>query len=250
MADSNTATVGIAPQTLAISRATFDVGVVVGRFQVPDLHAAHRALIQTVCDQHDKVLVVLGVSPLRATTQNPLDFEARKQMILAEFPHVTVLPVKDSASDHVWSRRLDEVVGDFLAPVADSGALRQPRLVRRALPRTASGAGAGAGRASVGDGDASGGRPVERARKLRLPGGRRAGGDEPLRTRASRPSTSPSTTRPAAGCCSARRPTRTAGVSSVALLTRARQPTRLTRVARWRRRPASRSRTRSTWARS
>lgn len=104
------------PRALAHRRDVYDVGVVVGRFQVPELHDAHRALIQTVCDAHDKVLVLLGVSPLRATTQNPLDFEARKQMILAAFPRANVLPIKDSASDHVWSRRLDEIVGDFLTP--------------------------------------------------------------------------------------------------------------------------------------
>lgn len=94
----------------------YDVGVIVGRFQVPELHEAHVALIQTVCDHHDKVLVLLGVSPLRATQSNPLDFEARKQMILEAFPHVSVLYIKDSVSDEAWGKKLDEIVGDFLTP--------------------------------------------------------------------------------------------------------------------------------------
>lgn len=94
----------------------YDVGVIIGRFQVPELHAAHRDLIESVAEKHSKVIIVLGLSPLPVTRQNPLDFEARKQMILSEFPEVLVLYSKDQASDEVWSRKLDETIGDLLAP--------------------------------------------------------------------------------------------------------------------------------------
>jgi bifunctional NMN adenylyltransferase/nudix hydrolase len=47
---------------------------------------------------------------------NPLDFEARKQMILAEFPDVNVLYVRDQFDDDVWSRKLDDDRRDVLAP--------------------------------------------------------------------------------------------------------------------------------------
>lgn len=93
-----------------------DVGVVVGRFQVDELHEAHKQLIDHVCEQHDKVVIVLGVSPLWSTRVNPLDFEARKQMILAVYPHVTVVYVQDSHSDEVWSARLDRIVRDLTTP--------------------------------------------------------------------------------------------------------------------------------------
>src|SRR6185437_8026535 len=93
-----------------------DVGVVVGRFQVPELHDAHRNLIQRVCDSHGKVLIFLGVSPLWSTKQNPLDFEARKQMILAAFPQVSVLYVKDVNDDALWSKRLDAMISDVVTP--------------------------------------------------------------------------------------------------------------------------------------
>jgi bifunctional NMN adenylyltransferase/nudix hydrolase len=95
---------------------SFDVGVIVGRFQVPELHDAHRDLIQHVCDQHGKVVIFLGVSPLWATQANPLDFEARKQMILAEFPNVTVAYVNDMHDDVIWSKRLDQQVAHHVAP--------------------------------------------------------------------------------------------------------------------------------------
>jgi bifunctional NMN adenylyltransferase/nudix hydrolase len=97
-------------------RERYDVGVVIGRFQVPELHDAHTSLIQHVCEQHDKVVILLGLSPLMVTTENPLDFESRKQMILDEFPNVTVLYVRDQWSDELWSRRVDEVIEDVTTP--------------------------------------------------------------------------------------------------------------------------------------
>lgn len=95
---------------------TYDVGVVVGRFQVPELHAAHKELISSVVAEHGKVIIVLGKSPLVGTRKNPLDFEARKQMILQEYPTVTVIYNHDQKSDEVWSKNLDGVVSDLLMP--------------------------------------------------------------------------------------------------------------------------------------
>ena len=95
---------------------SYDVGVVVGRFQVHELHEAHRELIERVCRKHDKVIVVLGVSPLWATRENPLDFEARKQMVLADFPRVNVLFIKDRNGDALWSSDLDHLIGTLATP--------------------------------------------------------------------------------------------------------------------------------------
>ncbi len=89
-----------------------DVGVIVGRFQVPHLHEAHLEIIRTVSAQHPVTLVVLGIAPTLVTRNNPLDFESRKQMLLEAFPEVTVLYLKDVVSDEEWSRKLDEVLHD------------------------------------------------------------------------------------------------------------------------------------------
>lgn len=94
----------------------YDVGVIVGRFQVHELHQAHRDLIQYVCDNHKKVVLFLGLSPLMVSSNNPLDFEARKQMILADFPEVNVLYAKDTSSDEVWSAKLDAMIEDLVTP--------------------------------------------------------------------------------------------------------------------------------------
>lgn len=101
---------------MRLKTESFDVGIVVGRFQVPELHDAHLDLIQTVCDNHDKVIVFLGLSPLMVTRENPLDFEARKQMILEAFPQVSVLYVEDQASDKVWSKKFDSQIDRLVTP--------------------------------------------------------------------------------------------------------------------------------------
>lgn len=93
---------------------TAEVGVIVGRFQVPELHDAHVDLIQSVIDRHPKVVIFLGLSPCKTTYNNPLDFEARKQLILDKFPQVNVLYIKDERDDEVWSRKLDSQIEDIL----------------------------------------------------------------------------------------------------------------------------------------
>jgi len=97
-------------------RSKSQAGVVVGRFQTPDLHGSHIDLLRSVIEEHDKVIIFLGLSPLKATFNNPLDFESRKGMILEKFPEVTILYIKDMKSDIVWSKRLDEMIKDVLGP--------------------------------------------------------------------------------------------------------------------------------------
>jgi bifunctional NMN adenylyltransferase/nudix hydrolase len=94
----------------------YDVGVIVGRFQVHELHQAHHDLINYVCNRHEKVLIVLGLAPLPVSSNNPLDFEARKQMLLDSFPEISVLYIKDMHDDELWSGRLDSIVSDFVSP--------------------------------------------------------------------------------------------------------------------------------------
>lgn len=94
----------------------FDVGVLVGRFQVHELHAGHRELLDHVCALHDKVIIFLGISPLDVSTNNPLDFEARKQMLLTEYPDVNVLYVPDQPTDEGWSKHLDAQIKTLVSP--------------------------------------------------------------------------------------------------------------------------------------
>lgn len=95
---------------------TADCGVIIGRFQVAELHDGHRALIDNVMARHRKVAVLLGVSPLTNSINNPLDFESRKQMLCSAYPSLTVLYVKDVNDDALWSKQVDALVGDWLSP--------------------------------------------------------------------------------------------------------------------------------------
>ena len=92
------------------------IGVIVGRFQVNELHKGHKALIDYVRSRHPKVIIFLGLSPIKCTFANPLDFETRKKMIQQEYPDVNVLYIKDCKSDKIWSNKLDEMIDDLKGP--------------------------------------------------------------------------------------------------------------------------------------
>lgn len=91
-----------------------DIGVIIGRFQVHDLHTSHIELIEGVMAKHRKVVLFLGVSPALVTKRNPLDFVSRKEMILARFPQLTVLALPDVRSDNEWSLTLDRRIREVL----------------------------------------------------------------------------------------------------------------------------------------
>jgi bifunctional NMN adenylyltransferase/nudix hydrolase len=85
-----------------------DIGIIVGRFQVNELHPGHLELINDVAAKHKRVVVLLGVAPVLVTRSNPLDFITRKEMLLQSFSQITVLSIPDTPSDADWSRELDK----------------------------------------------------------------------------------------------------------------------------------------------
>ena len=94
-----------------------DVGIIVGRFQVNELHEAHIDLINSVIQKHDRVLLFLGNSIIRNTTSNPLDYRARRAMIADKFPNVEIHYINDNPSDTAWSKSLDKQIGEQLLPL-------------------------------------------------------------------------------------------------------------------------------------
>jgi bifunctional NMN adenylyltransferase/nudix hydrolase len=93
-----------------------DVGVLVGRWHVHELHEAHQDLIRSVISKHDRVIIFVGLSPLRNTPENPLDFNARKVMIHETFPNVEVHYLEDIHDDKLWSLKLDAQINRWLKP--------------------------------------------------------------------------------------------------------------------------------------
>jgi bifunctional NMN adenylyltransferase/nudix hydrolase len=89
-------------------------GVIVGRFQVHELHQGHLELLQRVWKRHNRVILFLGCTKTGPTRRNPLDFETRKAMIQAQFPEFIVVPLQDKKSDEEWSKELDDRIADIV----------------------------------------------------------------------------------------------------------------------------------------
>ncbi len=88
----------------------YEIGCLVGRFQIHELHEAHYSLIKHVVDRHSKVILFLGVSVIQHTDKNPLDFASRRLMISEKFPDIVILPLIDMRDDKDWSRQLDKEI--------------------------------------------------------------------------------------------------------------------------------------------
>jgi bifunctional NMN adenylyltransferase/nudix hydrolase len=88
----------------------FDVGVVVGRFQVPSFHEGHKYLLDSVVDNHKYMMVIIGVSPSIGTTNDPMDYLTRMEMIRGMYPQAVVVPITDVNNDLIWSRNLDLLI--------------------------------------------------------------------------------------------------------------------------------------------
>lgn len=88
------------------------VGVVVARFQVPDLHPGHLYTVGYALERHDDVLVILGTHH-SSTDRNPLSFQMRRGMVESAFPGVR-LAIRPSsavaASYEERSRRVDALI--------------------------------------------------------------------------------------------------------------------------------------------
>ena len=91
------------------------VGVVVARFQVPDLHEGHLALLSHVMDRHDDVLIVLGTRGKIRTKRDPLSYEEREMMIrqalVGDDFRVSIVSLNDHPFSHErWSKNLDALI--------------------------------------------------------------------------------------------------------------------------------------------
>ena len=101
-----------------------DVGIIIGRFQTDKLHDGHLDLIFTVKNRHHRLIILLGLAELPCTKNNPLDFQARRQMLQEaikaydkengtnEFDNIDILYVKDQHDNELWVQRLDALIDD------------------------------------------------------------------------------------------------------------------------------------------
>lgn len=86
------------------------VGVIIGRFQVPELHPGHKKLFNIVLGRHKRVLVLLGLPAWKGGIKNPLDYRTRELMISNAYPTVTVSYITDRQTNEEWSADVDRAI--------------------------------------------------------------------------------------------------------------------------------------------
>lgn len=89
-------------------------GVIIARFQTPYLHDGHIYLLKEILANHDRVVVVLGVSSVKGSTRNPFDFHTREKMLKQFNTDLVILPLQDERSDEHWSKQLDVLLRQSL----------------------------------------------------------------------------------------------------------------------------------------
>lgn len=92
----------------------YEVGVLIGRFQVDELHDGHKTLVDTVKANHSLVILFLGVPVIKHGEENPLDFDTRKMMLQDMHPDLVILPLNDQRKDEDWSEILDSKINGHL----------------------------------------------------------------------------------------------------------------------------------------
>ena len=85
-------------------------GIIIGRFQVDELHEGHKVLIDHVAKNNDELTIFIGLSPLMCTYNNPLDFSAREKMLEEAYPDARLMYIKDEPTDEGWSENLDKMI--------------------------------------------------------------------------------------------------------------------------------------------
>jgi len=85
-------------------------GVIVARFQTPYLHKGHTFLLDAIQSNHNKIVIVLGISAVKGSIRNPFDFYTREKMLKAYNPDLIILPLQDHSSDEQWSINLDNLL--------------------------------------------------------------------------------------------------------------------------------------------
>ena len=88
----------------------FNVGVVVGRFQVPQLHPGHQEILDKVQDDCTKLIIVIGSSHPINTRRDPLDYKTRELMLRSAYPEATITGIMDMREDIPWSNELDRIL--------------------------------------------------------------------------------------------------------------------------------------------
>lgn len=85
------------------------LGVVIGRFQVPDLHDGHIHIIGEA-ERHQRALIMIGCQSTGPSHDDPLDYNSRRLMIQERFPYAMICPITDMPTNEEWSQMVDRMI--------------------------------------------------------------------------------------------------------------------------------------------
>ncbi len=88
------------------------IGVVIGRFQVPELHPGHDHLLGHVAGVSDKLVVFIGVSPIDGESAEFALTYSQRQSVFArsKYKDAITLPLFDMPSSKDWSLQIDALL--------------------------------------------------------------------------------------------------------------------------------------------
>jgi len=93
----------------------YDIGVVIGRFQIDELHSGHKAVIEHVLARHDKNIIFLGISPAIGTRKNALDYTSRKKKLEEAYGDRIehIYPIHNKKFNCQWAKSLDDKIREI-----------------------------------------------------------------------------------------------------------------------------------------
>lgn len=96
-----------------MDESKYPIGVLIGRFQINELHEGHHYVIKQVTDKHKKVIIFLGVPTFIGMKKNPLDFDTRKKMVQESYPNAVILAIPDQSDNIKWTLELDKRIREI-----------------------------------------------------------------------------------------------------------------------------------------
>src|SRR3990167_9930639 len=101
---------------MELSERDYNTAIAAMRLQTPYLHSVHREILDYLTQNHDKVIIFLGIAPILCSVENPLTFEQRRHMVQESYPDIIILKDVAISDDKIWSKNLDKDIKSILTP--------------------------------------------------------------------------------------------------------------------------------------
>ena len=96
------------------------LGVLIGRFQVPQMHEGHRFIVRQMMEQCDQVLVLFGSANRTRSVKNPFTYRERREEALKLFPNIWTAPLNDYLyNDSQWMADVAATIEDARVEACD-----------------------------------------------------------------------------------------------------------------------------------